>query len=160
MKSLKHVTEKDKERFWANAIVKDGCWGWTGYRNTKNYAAMLSQDLGRSIGAHRISWVIHNGPTPDGMCVCHHCDNPECTNPDHLFLGTYKDNIRDMMNKGRQSFRPPGSANPQAKLTEEQVLEIRSLHDQGVGYRNLSKRFSMGETVIWRIVKRKKWTHI
>lgn len=72
MRSLRYVTESDKERFWSKAVIKDGCWEWTGAIRAKGYAAAYSQHLQREIGAHRISWVIHNGPIPDGLFVCHH----------------------------------------------------------------------------------------
>jgi hypothetical protein len=79
--------------------------------------------------AHRLSWELHFGPIPEGKCVCHHCDTPACIRPDHLFLGTPKDNTSDMINKGRRSPLAgfaSGEASPRAKLTASQVKEIRA----------------------------------
>lgn len=78
-----------------------GCWEWTGSRNTAGYGVISSK--GRKRMAHRVSYEIANGPIPDGMLVCHRCDNPKCVRPDHLFLGTSRDNAQDAASKGRVS---------------------------------------------------------
>lgn len=96
-------------RFWENVRKSDGCWEWTAYRTTaKSQRHRGAVGYGRFmvtwrrvILAHRYSWELHNGLVPDGMVVCHHCDNPACVRPDHLFVGTQKDNIQDMLKKGR-----------------------------------------------------------
>lgn len=102
-----------RERFWAK-VNKDGptvraelgpCWAWTADRNHKGYGRL---QLGGNVVelAHRYSWALHVGPIPEGMLVCHHCDNPVCVRPEHLFVGTAKDNTADMIAKGRQKFWP------------------------------------------------------
>ena len=86
--------------------AQNGCWNWTQSTNHSGYGVgifNMKKDL-----AHRLSWRAHRGDIPAGMFVCHHCDNPGCVNPDHLFLGTPADNVRDMLAKGRQS--KPGDA--------------------------------------------------
>lgn len=98
------IPRKTEEEFYlARVVRKEGCWAWTG--NTDGFGYGLVQ-LGRGeprTGAHRVSWRLHKGAIPDGMQVLHRCDNPPCTNPEHLFIGTALDNSRDASQKGRLS---------------------------------------------------------
>jgi hypothetical protein len=87
-------------RFWPKLNKGDGCWEWTGGCNDWGYG-MMKGDGGKMLYAHRVSYELHHGEIPNGLFVCHVCDNPKCANPDHLFLGTHKDNMADMMVKGR-----------------------------------------------------------
>lgn len=83
---------------------EDGCWIWTGHVTRNGYGSIgvtFNRGRARYIGAHRASWMAFRGEIAAGLCVCHHCDVPLCVNPDHLFLGTLKDNTRDMIAKGR-----------------------------------------------------------
>lgn len=99
----------DREKLAKNALARynrnvirredDECWGWRGTKDNDGYGSMGA--FGVQTHAHRYSWLINFGAIPPGMFVCHKCDNPECTNPNHLFLGTPKDNIHDAMRKGR-----------------------------------------------------------
>lgn len=89
---------EQEARFWANVEKTEECWVWLPARDGKLYGVFKA--LGEKT-AHRVSWVHHFGPIPRGMCVCHTCDNPVCIFPDHLFLGSHKDNMRDMSAKGR-----------------------------------------------------------
>lgn len=91
-----------EDRFWTHIRVTEaGCWEWTGKRRANGYG--LTSINRRDVRAHRMAWTLSQGPIPDGLCVCHHCDNPPCVNPAHLFLGTKGDNLRDMCAKGRDS---------------------------------------------------------
>ena len=116
-----------EERFWpkVNKNGTDGCWFWTASTNSSGYGQIgLGGHDGPPVAAHRVSWEIHNGPIPEGnfygtTLVCHHCDEPLCVNPDHLFLGTQFDNMRDASKKGRMK-------NPAAKLNDRSVGQIRS----------------------------------
>jgi hypothetical protein len=92
--------------FWAKVRRTDGCWEWTGARLHSGYGKLGRK--GRTYVAHRFAWELVNGAIPDGLFACHRCDNRLCVRPDHLFLGTQKDNIADMLSKGRGSL-PPGT---------------------------------------------------
>lgn len=87
------------ERFWSFVEKTDSCWLWTGAKHPKGYGIFHLR--GRTPRAHVLSWILHHGPVPRGLCVLHRCDNPPCVNPDHLFLGTPQDNTDDMTRKGR-----------------------------------------------------------
>ena len=92
------------DRLWQKIDKTDGCWLWTGGLTTSGYGILYTskQDKPRRRLAHRLMYEIEHGPIPDGLFVCHRCDNPPCVNPDHLFLGTASDNMQDMLSKGRQ----------------------------------------------------------
>ncbi len=88
------------ERFWAKVNKTEGCWLWTGAKQGK-YGALTIPGRREPLRAHRLSWELHNGPIPDGLWVLHHCDNPPCVKPEHLFLGDRRDNMLDAAAKGR-----------------------------------------------------------
>lgn len=104
-------------------IAANGCWEWRGCLTQKGYGRFKMD--GQCFLAHRASWLLQRGEIPAGMCVCHHCDNPACINPDHLFLGTNEDNVKDRVLKGR-SARSDGEHNANAKLSWSDVYFIRS----------------------------------
>lgn len=97
--ALKSQERPIEERFWEKVKKTSECWLWTAAVDRKGYGRIgLGPDL---LGAHRYSWELAYGPIPDGMAVLHHCDNPLCVRPEHLWLGTIADNNRDMIKKGR-----------------------------------------------------------
>lgn len=100
-----------KNRFFIKVIQTDDCWYWiAGSRGKTGYGAFKIEN--DTVDAHRVSWMIHFGPIPDGLCVCHKCDNRRCVRPDHLFLGTKKDNNQDMFRKGRNAKMKIGRIAP------------------------------------------------
>jgi len=148
------LSANDLKRFWKKvAIDPGGCWLWTGSKR-KGYGQLR---VGHKVfGAHCISWIIHNGSIPDGLCVCHDCpggDNRACLNPEHLWLGTKKDNSIDAVEKGRHArVRLIGELNPSAKLTESEVNLIRQLSQNGVMQKSLCRQFGVAKSTICRIV--------
>ena len=141
-------------RFWTRVRKDhDGCWRWTGAPTRCGYGVQGYNVGGITITclAHRASWVIHRGFIPKGKCVCHHCDNPICVNPDHLFLGTSRQNTADMLRKGRPKR---GKQLKHTKLTEVQVLELRRLRDEdGWTYARLGTEFGVSTAHANRIVR-------
>lgn len=115
------------QRFWSKVHQTSGCWVWKGSRNAKGYGKLSVNGAGAPAEyAHRVSWILHRGELPPVFFVCHTCDNPSCVNPEHLFLGTPLDNVRDAMTKGHVRR---GTAVATAKLTLAQVREIRATWD-------------------------------
>ena len=138
--------------FWSRVRKTDTCWLWTGPKG--KYGMMSFQ--GRSIGAHRFSYELHNGPIPDGMSVCHRCDTPLCVNPAHLFFGTIADNAHDRTGKGRDAR---GERGGMAKLTDADVADIRARYTSGQG-QVLADEFGITRQTVRRIVTHQGWKHI
>ncbi len=161
--SRSQLPEETVPRFWSR-VNKDGptqphmttqCWVFMG-AGRGGYSSFSAQN--KSIDAHRFSWQITNGEIPCGMLVCHHCDNRACVRPDHLFLGTYKDNYEDMRSKGRALV---GEKTNSAKLTTEQVLEMRRAYDvDGAVVVALAERYGVVPVTVINIVRRRAWKHL
>lgn len=156
--------ERLKKSFEKHVIRKEGCWDWKGPIAKGGYPVMSCRpSIGPDRG-HRASWVIHKGKIPEGLYVCHSCDNPICTNPDHLWLGTHKENNDDKMRKGRQGeCKPPykaGSDNGASKLKEDQVKEIKKLINSGKSCYGISKDFGVSKQTILRIKNGTNWKHV
>jgi hypothetical protein len=101
------------KRFFEKVEKTDRCWEWTAGSRGNGYGAFKYN--GKVIDSHRMSWIIHNGEIPDGLFVCHKCDNTKCVNPDHLFLGTNSDNMKDAYDKGRLAINKIGVAHKYKK---------------------------------------------
>lgn len=146
-----------KERLLAkiNIDAVSGCWEWLGAKDSNGYGAI--RGIGGTKRAHRVSFALHRGDIPNGMHVCHRCDNRACVNPEHMFLGTHAENVADRNAKGRQA-RLKGTTNGQAKLTETDVAAIRSA--VGISQIKLAEQFGVSHTLVWRIRAGKCWTHV
>ena len=145
-------------RFWSKVDQSggpDACWNWTD-RCIRGYGH-LQLGRGTKIRAHRFSWELHFGSIPEGLFVCHTCDNPSCCNPSHLFLGTVQDNTADMVEKGRQAR---GTKHHNAALTEDDVRRILSLPKTGSNARALSEELGVSRTSIYNIWAGKTWAHV
>ena len=143
------------ERLWryARRGAPDECWHWQGPRSKDGYG-YLSERVSRSVvKAHRVSWQFHYGAIPASLCVLHKCDAPSCVNPAHLFLGTQRDNIRDMENKGR---RARGESFSTTRLTAAKVLAIRAARrDKSIN--TLAREYGVGRATISAVCARTTW---
>lgn len=150
-----------EKQFWAKVEKTDTCWLWRGcHDHIRPDAYGYVRYCHEKYRAHRLAWMLANGPIPDGLFVCHRCDTPLCVNPDHLFLGTAQDNSDDKCQKGRERY-DVGSAHPRAKLTEADVLEIRRLRDQGLAtIAELSERYAVAHPTISSVATRRSWRHL
>lgn len=172
-KAPRHLTRTPKERLEEKFIkVDSGCWEWAGSINKQSgYGDFHFRR--RTYPAHRASWIIHNGeiPTGDdyhGICVLHKCDNRICVNPDHLFLGTNLDNIKDSVSKNRRKGitrrRPIGIFRRKMSLEEKLKRRripndmrnlIKSLHILGVSYPKIQKKTGVHHMTAWNICREK-----
>ena len=145
-------TARQIRDFWSKARVSadDSCWEWTGARNTKGYGIKRIGAAGKkkNIMAHRMAWLLFNSTLPEGLLVCHRCDNPSCVNPAHLFLGTAKDNMDDKIAKGR-GIDPPLAV---LKFTPEQAADVRALSGLGASMRAIARKYNTSHSVVRRVI--------
>ena len=153
------TTKTLNERFWDKVDKTEGCWLWMASLCGHGYGAFVLR-RGKHMQAHRFSWMIHNGPIPKGMCVCHHCDNPRCVNPEHLFIGTVKDNTQDMIKKGRKA-PCNGENNGRAKLTIDQVLYARDMYFiKRISHRAIAKMMGISQSAMYDAIKGRHWKNL
>lgn len=149
-----------EDRLW-NRLSKDpetGCWVHLNRPTGDGYPQLKVDHKPWSV--HRLAWTLSYGPIPQGMRVCHHCDNPPCCNPDHLFLGTDGDNARDRNAKGRHR-RVFGELNSRAKLTAAGVLAIRREYaPPAINQRTLARQYSVSRRTIADVLGRRTWQHL
>ena len=148
-------TDLRREKFLSRCkVAKNGCWVFQGMKCGNGYG-QVKRD-GKFIFAHRYSYMLHKGDI-GGLFVLHKCDNRACVNPDHLWLGTQKDNQQDMKRKKRHAF---GERSPNAKLTNKDVKRMYALYEKGVGTIRLAAMFGVTKNLTWRIVRGLQWTHL
>jgi len=141
--------------FWANVKKTDTCWLWTGSVQGDAYGKIVV--CGKTISVHRFSKLLDLGEIADDLYVCHQCDVKLCVRPDHLFLGTAKDNMADAVNKGRMRR---GERSPMSKLTDDKVRAIRQEYEAGATQAELAAKFNMHQTNISRVIHGKTWKHV
>jgi len=160
------------ERFFASVDKSEECWIWRGNKNQRGYGLFHLRDI--NVSAHRVSWRIVHGDIPEGLYICHRCDNPSCVNPDHLFPGTPLENAQDMVRKGRHAhpnpskdYRPKyqknymrGSEHVHSKLNESLVWDMRIRHVQGERYADIARSIGIRETTCRQAIVGERWAHV
>lgn len=127
------------------------CLVWTKDRDSRGYGQLIIRDRSgrRRFSAHRLSYLLNNGPIPVGLCVMHICDNRPCINPNHLVAGSHAANMQDVKRKGRSMS---GAASPRAKLTEEEAKMIRELGRVGNHHHHIAARFGVSRSTVTKII--------
>lgn len=153
---------KDPREYLYSKLSVDeitGCWNWTGSLFDGGYGVFKCRNLNNNVpmNASRASWIIHHGFPEGRLWVLHRCDNPACCNPGHLFLGSYKDNVIDMVEKGRNSH---GSGRPASKLKESDIPEIRTLLTSGETQKDVAKLYGVSWHTIQKIWLGAAWKHV
>ena len=141
--------------FWAQVRKTAYCWVWQSRRGLNDYGMVKYHQ--RDTYAHRLAWELTHGPIPPGMYVCHRCDNPPCCNPEHLFLGTATENQADARRKNRLRH---GAKHPMARLTEDDVLDIRAAAAFGASHRDIAKAYGVSYGAAYGVVARLSWKHL
>lgn len=165
--------ETGKKRFWSrvgNPDPSTGCREWVGSRNLPPvFPYGRFKTGGTEYKAHVMAWMLTHGEIPEGILVCHKCDNPPCCNPDHLFLGTPRENLMDAIKKGRWKPRSGykritgnvGENHPLAKLNRNSVLEIRTKYVRGLyGAARLAKEYGVSKPAVVAVIRRETWAYV
>lgn len=159
------LSDDIEERFWSKVDKKSEseCWLWKARITNGGYGQFRLDPKKPHVPAHRVAWQLaNNQDIPEGMVICHKCDTRACVNPSHLFIGTTKDNIQDMISKGRQNFYKlplmKGKNNPNASdMTVEQVLAIKKMFDDGATYQQVIDKYSISKGTAYNIKSGKHW---
>lgn len=147
------INPRTAKTFLSHIQTTDGCWEWLGGLSPTGYGRFTLN--GKSIPAHRLSYLYHFGILPSHLRVCHRCDNRKCVNPEHLFLGTDQDNVRDKVLKGRHAH---GESHWNSLLTNNDVLYIRANSHLGISI--LTRQFSVSRSTIQDVLQRRTWAHL
>lgn len=156
-----------EERLWRRVDKTPGqgpngdCWEWRGYVHPTGYGQLARDADGRNINTNRAAWSVTNGDIPEGLWVLHTCDNRLCCNPDHLWLGTPKDNTQDMIAKGRRRKATQvvrGEDVDNAKLTEEIVRQMRA--EPPMTFKELGLKYGVSPGTANKVILRQTWKHV
>ena len=161
MKYRKRNKEVDVNYILSNSTPKpNGCIEWNNAKNAAGYGVIRINH--KNYLVHRFLYQLTHGKIDDNLLVCHECDNPPCANPEHLFLGTHKENTDDMLEKERESKSPrnTGENHGKSKLTEQDIINIRKLYRDGNTQIEISKIYSVSNMCISHIVNNKRWKHM
>jgi hypothetical protein len=149
---------RTSDRFFAKVLKTEGCWLWQGARDRQGYGIFRFPHGNKK--AHRVSWSLAYGKdVPVGVLICHHCDNPPCVRPEHLFTGTVRDNYVDSRVKGR-ARAPMGEEQHSAKLTPADVVAMRRLAADGATHSDLASQFGVCRSSVGNTVNKLTWRHI
>ena len=161
-KKVDSLTDKDIHRFNNQCDRSDGCWEWKGSRIKGRFNYGVFWKNGKHLLVHRISYFLHRGIDPGDNLVLHHCDNPSCVNPAHLFLGTDLDNVRDCIKKNRRVHAvQTGEKNNQSKLTEKAVNLIKERwKNGGIMQKDLARDFNISRASVCMILKGDRWKYL
>ena len=147
-----------QKHFWQHVDKSGDCWIWMG-ATTRGYGQTT---IDKKHGyAHRFSWEFANGSIPNKKIICHKCDTPRCVNPEHLFIGTQADNIKDAIKKGRTKYKASfGSKNGNSRLTELAVKDIKKQYAGGKTLREVANAIGVSKSTVWNVVSNKNWRHV
>lgn len=155
------------KRLYEDKVVKlDGCWEWKASKDKNGYGLMTTPHGITYRTAHQVSWFLMNGYIPTGKMILHHCDNPVCSNPDHLYLGSAQDNMNDKIDRKRQNYSgllkgsPKGESHPRSKLSENDVREIKNMIKNGKSQKCIAENYNVTISTIHSIKNGKRWNHI
>lgn len=154
------------KRFWSKVCIclhgvecHECCWVWSAGKLHFGHGFFHYTLINKKVTvlAHRFAFLLTYGTFPKELCICHHCDNPSCCNPEHLFLGTTQDNILDKIRKNRHPF---GLSHGMAKLTDEDVYEIFYLQSLGMTQRAIAANLDISQKTVWSVLHRRTWRHV
>lgn len=136
---------------------ENGCWEWQRFKTYQGYGWSAIKE--KTMSAHRHSYIIFKGEIPEDKFVCHKCDNPGCINPDHLFLGTQKENMLDKSRKKRCQ-NTKGSLHPLSRFNENDIVKMKKLYKKGLSQTKIAKIYKCDQSHISRIMANKSWSHV